>query len=39
MRIIFVSQGRLAMRRLDQQQIATLAGTEGASHTFFSPET
>jgi serine/threonine-protein kinase len=36
-RIVFVSGGRLATRRLDQTEITALPGTEGASFPFFSP--
>ena len=36
-RIVFVSGGKLAMRRLDQTEITALPGTEGASFPFFSP--
>jgi serine/threonine-protein kinase len=36
-RIVFVSGGKLAMRRLDQTEIVALPGTEGASFPFFSP--
>jgi Tol biopolymer transport system component len=35
--IVFVSKGQLATRRLDQTRITPLAGTEGASFPFFSP--
>ncbi len=38
MRIVFVSKGHLAMRRLDQADITPLAGTEGATFPFFSPD-
>jgi eukaryotic-like serine/threonine-protein kinase len=37
MRIVFVSQGALAIRRLDQTKTTRLAGTEGAFLPFFSP--
>ncbi len=37
MKIIFVTRGRLAVRRVDQAQIRSLPGTEGASSPFFSP--
>jgi eukaryotic-like serine/threonine-protein kinase len=37
MRIVFVSKGALAMRRLDQTKITRIAGTEGGSLPFFSP--
>lgn len=37
MRIVFVSKGALAFRRLDHANITRLAGTEGASYPFFSP--
>ncbi len=36
--LVFVANGRLAVRRLDQARITTLAGTEGASSPFFSPD-
>jgi predicted Ser/Thr protein kinase len=35
--IVFVAKGQLAVRRLDQVKITPLAGTEGASFPFFSP--
>src|SRR5260370_11464858 len=38
LRIAFVSNGHLATRRLDQAKITPLAGTEGASYPFFSPD-
>ena len=34
----FITGGRLAVRKLDQNQIKQLAGTEGASSPFFSPD-
>lgn len=37
-RIVFVSKGALAMRRLDQAQITGLPGTEGGYLPFFSPD-
>jgi eukaryotic-like serine/threonine-protein kinase len=37
MRIVFVSKGSLAIRRLDQTKTTQLAGTEGAFLPFFSP--
>lgn len=37
MRIVFVSRGALAIRRLDQTNSTRLAGTEGAFLPFFSP--
>jgi Tol biopolymer transport system component/DNA-binding winged helix-turn-helix (wHTH) protein len=37
MRIVFVSKGALAIRRLDQAKVTRLAGAEGASYPFFSP--
>ncbi len=36
-RIVFVSKGALAIRRLDQTKSTRLAGTEGALFPFFSP--
>jgi DNA-binding winged helix-turn-helix (wHTH) protein/Tol biopolymer transport system component len=36
--LVFLANGRLAVRRLDQTQIAPLSGTEGASSPFFSPD-
>jgi len=36
-RIVFVSKGALAIRRLDQTKTTRLAGTEGAFLPFFSP--
>ena len=36
--LVFVANGRLAVRRLDQARITTLAGTEGASSPFLSPD-
>jgi hypothetical protein len=37
-RLVYVSQGRLFTRRLDQPKAAELAGTEGAYAPFFSPD-
>ena len=37
-RMVYVSQGRLFTRRLDQPNTSELAGTEGASAPFFSPD-
>lgn len=37
-RIVFVSGGKLVVRRLDQTQLAPLAGTEGAASPFLSPD-
>jgi len=37
-RIVYVSQGRLFTRRLDQPNANELAGTEGAFAPFFSPD-
>ena len=37
MRIVFVSNGALALRRLDQAKTSRLPGTEGAGWPFFSP--
>jgi serine/threonine protein kinase len=37
-RIVFVSQGRLLIRRLDQPNATELAGTQGAFAPFFSPD-
>lgn len=37
-RIVFVSKGALAIRRLDQSKTIPLAGTEGACYPFFSPD-
>jgi DNA-binding winged helix-turn-helix (wHTH) protein/WD40 repeat protein len=36
-RIVFVSKGALAIRRLDQAKTTPLAGTEGSFFPFFSP--
>jgi serine/threonine protein kinase/Tol biopolymer transport system component len=36
--MVFVSKGQLVRRRLDQNKITPLAGTEGASFPFFSPD-
>ncbi|MCU1237042.1 MAG: hypothetical protein JWP63_5009 [Candidatus Solibacter sp.] len=38
MTLVFVAGGRLVVRPLDQAKITTLAGTEGASSPFFSPD-
>ena len=37
-RLVYVSQGRLFTRRLDQPKATELAGTEGAFAPFFSPD-
>jgi len=37
-RIVYVSQGRLFTRRLDQPNATELAGTQGAYSPFFSPD-
>ena len=37
-RLVYVSQGRLFTRRLDQPNAAELAGTQGAFAPFFSPD-
>jgi Tol biopolymer transport system component/DNA-binding winged helix-turn-helix (wHTH) protein len=37
MRIVFVTKRGLAIRHLDQSKTTSLAGTEGASYPFFSP--
>ncbi len=37
-RLVYVSQGRLFTRRLDQPKAKELAGTEGAVAPFFSPD-
>src|SRR5712692_2143921 len=37
-RLVYVSQGRLFTRRLDQPNATELAGTQGASEPFFSPD-
>ncbi|HXA50976.1 MAG TPA: winged helix-turn-helix domain-containing protein [Candidatus Acidoferrum sp.] len=37
MRIVFVAKRGLIIRRLDQTKTTALAGTEGASYPFFSP--
>jgi serine/threonine-protein kinase len=37
-RIVYVSQGRLFTRRLDQPNTTELPGTQGASEPFFSPD-
>ncbi len=36
--VVFVSRGKLAMRRLDQNDAVFLEGTEGAEYPFFSPD-
>ncbi len=36
--LVFVESGQLAVRKLDQTRITPLAGTEGASSPFFSPD-
>ena len=36
--LVFVASGRLAVRRLDQSRIVPIAGSEGASLPFFSPD-
>ena len=36
--MVYVSQGRLFTRRLDQPNTTELAGTQGASAPFFSPD-
>jgi len=38
MRIVFVSNGHLATRRLDEGTVTSLSGTDGASNPFFSPD-
>jgi len=38
MALVFVDGGRLKVRRLNQDLIRTLEGTEGASSPFFSPD-
>ena len=38
MRLVYVSQGRLFIRRLDQPKAAELAGTQEAYAPFFSPD-
>ena len=38
LRIVFVSNGSLAMRRLDEGKITPLGSTEGAQLPFFSPD-
>jgi len=35
---VYVSQGRLFTRRLDQPNATELAGTQGAYEPFFSPD-
>jgi len=37
-RLVYVSQGRLFSRRLDQPNATELAGTQGAFEPFFSPD-
>ena len=37
-RLVYVSQGRLFTRRLDQPNATELAGTQGAYAPFFSPD-
>ena len=37
-RLAFVVNNQIAVRRLDQTKITRLAGTEGASYPFFSPD-
>ena len=37
-RLVYVSQGRLFTRRLDQPKATELAGTDGAFEPFFSPD-
>jgi serine/threonine-protein kinase len=37
-RLVYVSKNRLATRRLDQEQETLIAGTDGASSPFFSPD-
>jgi serine/threonine protein kinase/Tol biopolymer transport system component len=37
-RLVYVSQGKLFTRRLDQSKAAELAGTDGAYAPFFSPD-
>jgi Tol biopolymer transport system component/tRNA A-37 threonylcarbamoyl transferase component Bud32 len=37
-RLVYVSQGKLFTRRMDQPKTTELAGTEGASAPFFSPD-
>jgi hypothetical protein len=37
-RLVFVSQGRLFTRRLDQPKASELPGTQGATSPFFSPD-
>jgi hypothetical protein len=37
-RLVYVSQGRLFTRRLDQPNATELAGTQGAYEPFFSPD-
>ena len=37
-RLVYVSQGRLFTRRLDQPKATELAGTQGAFAPFFSPD-
>ena len=37
-RLVYVSKNRLATRRFDQEQEASIAATDGASSPFFSPD-
>ncbi|HEV2200558.1 MAG TPA: protein kinase [Bryobacteraceae bacterium] len=37
-RLVYVSQGKLFTRRMDQLKATELAGTEGANSPFFSPD-
>jgi serine/threonine-protein kinase len=37
-RLVYVSQGRISTRRLDQPEATELAGTQGATAPFFSPD-
>ena len=38
LQVAFVAKNQLAVRRLNQAKITRLAGTEGASYPFFSPD-
>lgn len=38
MTLVFIANGRLALRRLDQPRITPLGETDGASSPFFSPD-